>query len=239
MENVSSFVGVDAQNQTLNQGRVLISLKPLDEPQRVGASDHHPPPEPGNFAACLAFSSILAAGAGPDDRRQRSAARSTNSCSKAPTSERSRHHERQAGRKSSPPSRKLESVSSDTQAKGASAFIQVDRDTAGRLGMSVASVDNALYDAFGQRIVSTIFTQSNQYRVILEANRQDVQSIRRSRLARHLSAAPAAARHVPLRRHRHHQGDSPRRCWNSHFGQFPAATISFNLANRVFTGQRP
>ena len=63
---------------------------------------------------------------------------------------------------------KLVDVASDSQENGLSAFIEVDRDTAGRFGITPGTVDNALYDAFGQRIVSTIFTQSNQYRVILE-----------------------------------------------------------------------
>src|SRR6202044_68421 len=58
-------------------------------------------------------------------------------------------------------------VADNLQQAGLSDYINIDRDTAGRLGITLATVDNALYDAFGQRIVSTIFTQSNQYRVIL------------------------------------------------------------------------
>ena len=56
------------------------------------------------------------------------------------------------------------------QDDGLAAYVEIDRDTAARFGISVGTVDNALYDAFGQRIVSTIFTQSNQYRVIMEAD---------------------------------------------------------------------
>ncbi len=61
-------------------------------------------------------------------------------------------------------------VTSNQEDNGLAAYIEIDRDSAARFGISVGTVDNALYDAFGQRIVSTIFTQSNQYRVILEAN---------------------------------------------------------------------
>ena len=61
-------------------------------------------------------------------------------------------------------------VSSDISAYGLTAYIDIDRDTAGRFGITPATIDNALYDAFGQRIVSTIFTKSNQYRVILETD---------------------------------------------------------------------
>jgi multidrug efflux pump len=60
-------------------------------------------------------------------------------------------------------------VASDLQDRGALAYIDIDRDSAGRLGITPAAIDNALYSAFGQRQVSTIFTQSAQYRVVLEA----------------------------------------------------------------------
>ncbi|MGU7801867.1 efflux RND transporter permease subunit, partial [Escherichia coli] len=61
----------------------------------------------------------------------------------------------------------LADVSSDWQDKGLAAYINVDRDSASRLGISMADVDNALYNAFGQRLISTIYTQANQYRVVL------------------------------------------------------------------------
>ena len=61
-------------------------------------------------------------------------------------------------------------VASDHQGQGLAAYVTIDRPTAGRFGITPATIDNALYDAFGQRIISTIFTQSNQYRVILEAD---------------------------------------------------------------------
>ena len=64
----------------------------------------------------------------------------------------------------------LRNVSTDFLDKGLSAYLTVDRDTAARFGITAATIDNALYDSFGQRIISTIFTQSNQYRVILEAD---------------------------------------------------------------------
>ena len=62
----------------------------------------------------------------------------------------------------------LADVASDLQDQGLQAYLEIDRDTAGRLGVTPAAIDNALYNAFGQRLVSTIFTQSNQYRVVLE-----------------------------------------------------------------------
>jgi multidrug efflux pump len=71
----------------------------------------------------------------------------------------------------------LADVVSNQEDNGLAAYVTIDRDSAARLGISVGTVDNALYDAFGQRIVSTIFTQSNQYRVILEADPRSYRSV--------------------------------------------------------------
>ena len=89
-------------------------------------------------------------------------------------------------------------VASDQSRTGLSAYITIDRDTAGRFGITPATIDNALYDAFGQRIVSTIFTQSNQYRVILEVDPSAAEIAARSRSAIYLPSStgerPGAAR---------------------------------------------
>ncbi len=79
-------------------------------------------------------------------------------------------------------------VSSDWQDKGPAAYIKVDRDSASRLGISMADVDNALYNAFGQRLISTIYTQANQYRVVLEQDTEATPASRRWRI----SVSPAA-----------------------------------------------
>src|SRR4029077_17430329 len=71
----------------------------------------------------------------------------------------------------------LADVVSNQEDNGLAAYVTIDRDSAARLGISVGTVDNALYDAFGQRIVSTIFTQSNQYRVILQADPTEYMSV--------------------------------------------------------------
>ena len=110
--------------------------------------------------------------------------------------------------------------------RGLSATVVVDRDTAARFGITAATIDNALYDAFGQRIISTIFTQSNQYRVILEADPR-VQNSLASLSDIYLPSAGGGqvplsaiarveARPVPLE--------------IDHLGQFPAAMISFDVA---------
>jgi multidrug efflux pump len=117
-------------------------------------------------------------------------------------------------------------VASDLQDRGLQAFLDIDRDAASRLGISVSAIDDALYDAFGQRLISTIYTQANQYRVVLEAaprfqmgpeslsqihvGTSDGQQVQLSAIAR------VEERHTPL--------------VINHAGQFPAVTMSFNLA---------
>ncbi len=113
-------------------------------------------------------------------------------------------------------------VVSSSQEKGLAYNVTVNRDAAARLGITMASIDNALYDAFGQRIVSTIFTQTNQYRVILEAmpNRSTLKSI-------YLPTSDGGQ--VPLDAlAKIEEGDSP--LLITHLAQFPAAQVSFNLA---------
>src|SRR6202023_925111 len=131
-------------------------------------------------------------------------------------------------------------LASDLQQSGLSASITIDRQTAARFGVTPATVDNALYDAFGQRIASTIFTQSNQYRVILEASpnlQRSLSSIGSlyvpssavSTSSTSSSGSTPAAGQVPLSAITTVTiKETPLRI--GHLGQFPAATISFNLA---------
>ncbi|MDD5579267.1 MAG: efflux RND transporter permease subunit [Methylobacter sp.] len=124
----------------------------------------------------------------------------------------------------------LADVSSDLQDQGLQAFVSVDRSSASRMGVSIAAIDNALYNAFGQRQISTLFTQSNQYRVVLEVKpefRNSVAALNEVRVQSSngtqvpLSAiATVSQRFAPL--------------VVNHLEQFPAATISFNLAPGAF-----
>src|SRR6202030_1403587 len=91
----------------------------------------------------------------------------------------------------------IEDVGTSYAENGLSAYVLIDRATAGRFGITPATVDNALYDSFGQRIVSTIFTQSNQYRVILEADPAMQESLA-SLDAIYLPSSTAANGQVPL-----------------------------------------
>jgi len=119
-------------------------------------------------------------------------------------------------------------VANDMQTNGLAATITIDRATAARFGITPATVDNALYDSFGQRIVSTIFTQSNQYRIILEADPATQTSLA-NLYSLYLPSSTASSGQVPLGAFVHvTQTTAP--LMVSHLGQFPSTTISFNLA---------
>ncbi len=123
-------------------------------------------------------------------------------------------------------------VTSNQEDNGLAAYIEIDRDSAARFGISVGTVDNALYDAFGQRIVSTIFTQANQYRVILEAD-PALQSSLASLSSIYLPSAGGGQ--VPLSAIATVREES-RPLLINHQSQFPATTISFNLAQGASLG---
>ncbi len=127
---------------------------------------------------------------------------------------------------------KVRNVSSDAGAQGLAAYVNVNRDTAARLSITASSVDDALYSAFGQRIVSTIFTETNQYRVILEAQPDSVKTpealgqlnlIAGNGTATPLSAiASIVEQNAPLQ--------------ITHVAQYPASTLNFDTANGVALG---
>jgi len=228
VQNVQSFVGVDGQNQTLNEGRVLISLRPLGERHATaseiirrlqaetsgvaGVSLYMQPVQDLTIDSNVGRTQYQFVLEGTDPTLL------ANLGSKLVTRLRTLPD--------------LEQVSADTENQGLAAYIQVDRDTAGRLGVSLATIDNALYDAFGQRIVSTIYTQSNQYRVILEA----LPSIQRSADALNaIYLQSTAGTSVPLSAIATIR-QQPSAQQISHVGQFPATTISFNLAKGVALG---
>ncbi|MBQ5939020.1 efflux RND transporter permease subunit [Massilia sp. AB1] len=129
--------------------------------------------------------------------------------------------------------KQLRNATTDAGATGAAAFIDIDRDTASRLGVTAASIDDALYSAFGQRIVSTIFTETNQYRVILEAQQDQATSL--DSLAnlqlRTSSGQPTPLAAVATITER----EAPLQV--THVAQYPAATVGFDTASGVSLGQ--
>ncbi len=126
----------------------------------------------------------------------------------------------------------LRDIASDQQTRGLQATLVIDRDTASRLGISPQAIDNTLYDAFGQRQVSTIYTQLNQYHVVMEVDsafRDSTDAIRG------LYVRSSNGSQVPLSAFTHYETKNTALSVN-HQGQFPAVTISFNLAEGVALG---
>ena len=164
VESLSSFVGVDAANNTmLHTGRMLINLKKTRSTPQQATIDRL-----RGRASKIAGVTLyvqptqdltIDAETGPTQFR----VSMEGSDNKVVVAWAKKLAERMASLTS------VRNVTTDAGATGASVFVSVDRDTASRLGISSASIDDALYSAFGQRIVSTIFTETNQYRVILEA----------------------------------------------------------------------
>ena len=120
-------------------------------------------------------------------------------------------------------------VSTDLSTNGRQLQMIIDRPTAARFGITPSSIDNALYDAFGQRIVSTLYTQSNQYRVIMNADMSDVRSLNDALRTIYLPSSTATNGQVPLAA-LVHLSETSGPLQIEHLAQFPSAAISFNLA---------
>jgi multidrug efflux pump len=224
VDSLSSFIGVDGTNMTLNSGRFLINLKPRDE-RRASASDiirRLKEETAGVSGISLYMQPVqdLTIDTNVSRTQYQFVVEDANPDELAAWIPKLVDRLNEVS--------DIEDVASDAEAHGLSAYVVIDRDTAGRFGITPATVDNALYDAFGQRIVSTIFTQSNQYRVILEADPGLQQSLD-SFGSIYLPSSTSTTGQVPLSAIAHViEQETPLQI--SHLGQFPAATISFNLA---------
>ena len=218
--SISSFIGVDGTNTTLNSGRMLINLKPhSDRPgapevmrtlqERAGALEgitlYMQPVQDltvEDKVSKTQYQFTLEAGSG---------------------AELSVWVNRLLEKLQTIP--ELADVTSDLQDQGLQAYVDIDRDTAARMGVTPAAVDNVLYNAYGQRLISTIFTQSNQYRVVLEVKPEFAKG---PQAIAELYVPSVTGQQVPL-------GsiariiERPSALAINHLGQFPAATVSFNL----------
>jgi multidrug efflux pump len=228
--SLSSFIGVDGTNTTLNSGRFLINLKPRDE-RTLTASQiiRHLNREVAGVAGISLFMQpvqdlTIDTTVSPTQYRfVLENADPTAFDTWIPTLMQKLQALPQ-----------ITDVADDLQSKGLAVYVEIDRATASRFGITPATVDNALYDSFGQRIVSTIFTQSNQYRVILEAS-PDLQSSIRSLDTIYLPSSASATGQVPLGAIAKIIRQNTPLVVN-HLGQFPATTISFNLAEGASLG---
>jgi len=227
--SLASYVGVDGSNATLNSGRFLINLKPLAE-RSSGATQiiRRIQREIADVTGISLYMQPV-----QDLTIDSSVSRTQYRfiLQDADPTEFDVWVPRLMAKLAELP--QLADVASDLSQQGLSVYIQIDRDTAARFGISPATVDNALYDAFGQRIVSTIFTQSNQYRVILQSDAAISNSLDS---LRNIYLPAGGGGQVPLSAIATFTEQlSPLKI--NHLAQFPATTVSFNLAQGVSLGQ--
>jgi len=226
--SLSSFIGVDGSNITLNSGRFLINLKPKgDRSGNISDVIRRLQDETANVAGIQLYMQPVQ-DLTLDSTVSRTQYQFTLQASDAASL--STWAPKLVAALQALPS--LADVASNQEDNGLAAYITIDRDTAARFGISVGTVDNALYDAFGQRIVSTIFTQSNQYRVIIEAEPRLQNSLA---ALNSLYLPSAAGGQVPLSAIAKVE-EQTRPLLINHLAQFPATTVSFNLASGASLG---
>ena len=228
VQSLSSFIGVDGNNVTLNSGRFLINLKPRDRrTSNVADVIRRLQSETAGVAGITLYMQPV-----QDLTLDTTVSRTQYqfTLESADAAALSTWTPKLLGVLRQQP--ELADVVSNQEDNGLAAYVTIDRDSAARLGISVGTVDNALYDAFGQRIVSTIFTQSNQYRVILEADPASYRSV--DSLAS-IYVPSAAGGQVPLSAIAKVDVET-RPLLINHLAQFPATTVSFNLASGASLG---
>ena len=229
VESLSSYIGVDGDNATLNTGRLLINLKPHGErdlsaaqiiarlqpevDKLLGIRLFMQPVQDLTIEDRVSRTQYQFSMSSPDDQLLAQwSSRLVEALQQRP---------------------ELTDVASDLQDKGLQVYLVIDRDAASRLGVSVANITDALYDAFGQRQISTIYTQASQYRVVLQA--ESGESIGPQALEDiHVKTTDGGqVRLSSLARIEERQAQLA----IAHIGQFPAVMMSFNLAPGVALGQ--
>ncbi|QXH33846.1 MdtB/MuxB family multidrug efflux RND transporter permease subunit [Pseudomonas muyukensis] len=229
VQSLSSYIGVDGDNATLNSGRLLINLKPHGE-RAVSAAEviARLQPQLDRLVGIRLFMQPVQ-DLSIEDRVSRTQYQFSLSSPDADLlAEWSGKLVRALKDRA-----ELQDVASDLQDKGLQVYLVIDRDMASRLGINVAQITNALYDAFGQRQISTIYTQASQYRVVLQSQTaaslgpQALESI-------HVKAADGGqVRLSALARIEQRQAQLA----ISHIGQFPSVMMSFNLAPGASLGE--
>ena len=228
VDSLSSFIGVDGANATLNSGRLLINLKPkgargTDGPDASAVIRRLQP----KLNAVAGISTFMQPVQDLTVENRVSRTQYQFAVEDANAEELVLWVPKLLTRLRQLP--QLADVASDVQDQGLQAYVDIDRASAGRLGITAAAIDNALYNAFGQRLVSTIFTQSNTYRVVLEVKPDYKHGLPALDDIYLVSTVGSVTAQVPLSAIAHFSERATALSIN-HIGQFPAATLSFNLA---------
>jgi multidrug efflux pump len=229
VEDLSSFIGVDGTNTTINSGRIQINLKPLEE-RKISASDviRRLQSKLSRVEGITLFMQPVQ-DLSVEDRVSRTEFQYT--LEDPDSKELALWVPQFLDKLKSIPS--LTDVASDQQEEGLGVELVIDRDRASRFGITPQNIDDALYDAFGQRQVSTMFTQLNQYHVVLEATPKFQQ---KPRDLEHIYIKTATSGEVPLLAIARVEQHAVALAVN-HQGQFPVTTVSFNLAANASLGE--
>jgi len=222
VESLSSFIGIDGTNTTLNTGRIQVNLKPLAD-REISASDviRRLQPQLAKIDGITLFMQPVQ-DLTVEDRVSRT--QFQYSLEDVDAKELNTWVPKFLDRLKQLP--QLRDVAHDNLSGGLLLNIVIDRDSAARLGILPADIDNALYDAFGQRQVSTIYTQLNQYHVVMEVDPQFQQN---PDSLKNIYVHSANGPQIPLSAFTRVETDSAALTLN-HQGQFPVVTFSFNLA---------
>ena len=221
VSGVSSFIGIDGVNETVNTGRIQVALKPQDQRRTDISEVLRRLQTELEFVAGLQFYLQPVQDLTVEDRVSRTQYQLT--LESADSELLALWTPKLVDALRSKP--QLADVIDDMQEEGLNTFIDIDRDAAARLGVSAAAIDDALYDAFGQRQISTVFTQSNQYRVVIEVPeqfRRDPGSLS-TVYVKSTTGKPIALTSVV----KVTEGRSP--LVINRLDQFPSVTVSFNL----------
>ena len=222
VDSLSSFIGVDGINATLNSGRILINLKPLEE-RKISATEvmRRLQPKLAKVEGITLYMQPVQ-DLTVEDRVSRTQYQYT--LEDANADELNTWTAKLMAKLPELP--QVRDVATDQQTRGSQARLVIDRVTASRLGITPQAIDDALYDSFGQRQISTLFTQLNQYHVVLETLPEFQRNPSKLNDIYVRSTGGGA---VPLSTFTHFESGAAPLAIN-HQGQFPSVTISFNLA---------
>ncbi|WP_122769832.1 MdtB/MuxB family multidrug efflux RND transporter permease subunit [Pseudomonas viridiflava] len=227
--SLSSYIGVDGDNATLNSGRLLINLKPHGERDLTAAEIiQRIQPEVDKLSDIRLFMQPVQ-DLTIEDRVSRTQYQFSMSSPDAELL--SEWSGRLADALAQRP--ELTDVASDLQDKGLQVYLVIDRDAASRVGVSVANITDALYDAFGQRQISTIYTQASQYRVVLQSASASELGPEALEQIHVKTTDGAQVKLSSLARVEQRQAQLA----IAHIGQFPAVMMSFNLAPNIALGE--
>jgi multidrug efflux pump len=228
VESLSSFIGIDGTNTTMNTGRIQINLKPLEQ-RRIGATEVIRRLQP-ELAKVTGITLYMQPVQELTIENRVSRTQYQYSLEDPSPQELDRWVPQVLRKLRAMP--ELHDVASDLQNEAYQARLVIDRNTAARFGLTPQIIDDTLYDAFGQRQISTMFTQVNQYRVVLEVAPSFQQ---RPKDLGDIYVRTPTGEAVPLATFSHIEMLTAPLAVNRQ-GQFPAATISFNLAPHVSLG---